>query len=313
MACNLMYDDRVSPEREAEFLAVFARPRPKDEKKGKRQGRLQWALRTYRDERVNGTVQEFLEPALNGRNIVPTLKAPALVRVIDLSGLSKIFSNAREQLVGGAVFDKFPHQKKLTSAGSKRLETERGNWLDQVIGQHGEEAVARAVLEAIASQREFKKEEGKRHAFFAAKWYQVERIVKRPGLLAAALGVPSRGCRPRWLMVLRYSADSGVTLVRPTVLDAGVSPCHFPSPGAEPARRGGHPVDLRGKIPRALRSEYLHVEVDHSIEQWFEAGSLLKRVDGPMGEELGRSRMAHHRLVRQRYRQRHPRWMPHCF
>lgn len=103
------------------------------------------------------------------------------------------------------------------------------------------------------------------------------------------VGVPRE--LPTWQIVLRYPASKVSCLYRPSQLDGGYYPQHFPSPPMTAKAEGGLTMDLGASVVRPL-SEYIHKQIELSIEYWIAGGSLIGKT-GFKSYELPRVR-AHH-------------------
>ena len=111
---------------------------------------------------------------------------------------------------------------------------------------------------------------------------------------------------PRWVVVLCYTAGEAGDLVRPTQLDAGWFPHHFPSPPQAPVETGGHPMDLGAPTgdPRLL-SEFIHQQIEHPVKHLTD---MIGRVTELSPSPLGIQRTAHHDLLSREYTV--AGWMP---
>jgi hypothetical protein len=313
MACNLVHDHRVSPEREAKLLDYFA-------KAGKRPGkRLHKALEQYHLQEVRSQKRpDFLEDKLNASNILPeprqfglrrialspaqrqSTSGPAaqnlwLVRLLDLNRLFPVFLRARSSRL--IVFRDYPR-----SAGDSHAALA---WLDSMLGgaapRYSQEYFAAAVIDAL----ELARQNEPFHPTWATYWNHFESYLSSgPVRWASALGFPNGKRCGRWVMVLKYSRAEAGRLVRPTILDAGFNQYHFPSPPQAPLERGGHPMDLQlNPLPTDLLPEFIHQQIPHTVEHWVAAGRLLGRIPEwyPRRGWLKKWRGNHHDLLIRSY------------
>lgn len=126
-----------------------------------------------------------------------------------------------------------------------------------------------------------------------------ERDSPEAWMEAVGLQVPAE---VTWLLVLRYPVKDAGRLYRPTVLEAGKSTWHFPSPVCSlPPMKGGHPINfgigwLRGGR-QALLSEYVHSEISFQPEHWVKGGRRLAATSGATAGPLMEHRRLHHALL----------------
>jgi hypothetical protein len=107
------------------------------------------------------------------------------------------------------------------------------------------------------------------------------------------------------LLVLRYraspKASPGLDVYRPTQLEAGDFPFHFPSPDCAERRMGGHPVNFGLGLSDLLVSEFIHREIRFHYEHWRDAGDLLERADSVNYGHLMGYRRRHYLVLKQEY------------
>ncbi|MBI1786386.1 MAG: hypothetical protein HYR60_02400 [Acidobacteria bacterium] len=294
MARNLMHDHRVSPEREADFDAFGGRPRSAEA--------IRRAITDYFQERIR--VQKkpaFLDEATNLGNIVfgsaevrdPLLSDYELARVVDLTGLDRVFSEARRG--GMAQFQGFTQE---TAADSEGRGTNRflEPWL--TTGPERAEEFIEAVLQAMNRFRRTTPH----HPSWTTGWLAFRDYIDAGAERWLELvGVP-KSVFPRWLIVLRYTVGEAGTVVRPTQLDAGWNAFHFPSPPQAARNVGGHPMDLRTSPPaNGLIPEFIHEQIDHRMEHWIRAGGLSGATARVVDGDLASLRRTHHRLLVRSY------------
>lgn len=298
LAWNLRNDDRVSPAREKALLELTPedlRERPLD------------ALTHYFEQRIRASSDpDFRSPDLNGENLCEGAHAACfdlpgecfLGTILDLNGLAdKLYRWAKEtnKAVRFASFgDDVQEQVKHASMP----------WIDRQITQMGKWGFVDEVLRLL---RLYRREGSPYQPTWAVLWDDLEPVLKaEPHRWLECLGMAKP--EGRWVIVLRYSfeevQDVG-PLVRPTVLDAGKHPEHFPSP-PDGLPRGGHPMDLCMPPPeKPLLREFIHCQIDHTLDQWEVAGSLCEKTKQATKRPdlLGVQRSAH--LARLKHRHSH--------
>ncbi len=299
MARNLMHDHRVSVQLEQSFDNLTNHPRTDLE--------LRDALIDYKEDYVkNSHSPRFIDARVNGNNIVSGSsrvrqiihKDAQLVRVLDLNGLGTVFQWAKRR--GHAVFTSFP-----TRASGYNID----KWLSESIRRLPREQFVKACLDVMNDYR--------RHHAFQPTWAVAWRKFKPFSTEGADRWIQVMGMhRPfagRWLMLLCYRVREAGTVTRPTQLDVGWGPYHFPSPPHARVRRGGHPMNLGTSKPiTILLSEFIHQQIDHNMKHWIDAGRGLERTLGPTTGSLDIQRNIHHHLLVSRYGRDIFYWMPRC-
>lgn len=286
MSYNIQYDHRVSKAREQEFDKCF---------NSKNIPSLQAAITDYHKERIQkNRTPDFLDINLNGENFVSggpsgnsqINKDLELVRILDLNGLKILFQKAREE--SNEPFEDFPipgNDTQITDWLSKKLETEKKSFIADTINlmndSRGKEPYNPIWASPWTTFVKYLKSDPE-------EWLNIMGMIKGVG---------------HWLILLKYTVREAGTLVRPTQLDAGFNAYHFPSPNSAPLQLGGHPMYL-GIAASDLPSEYIHEQIDHTIEHWENAGSLCQQtVTANPKESLARLRQAHHELLNKTYGQ----------
>jgi hypothetical protein len=309
LAYNLRYDDRVSEAREESLREVW-----NDVQKRDPHPTFRAAVEHYRKTRVYTHVNpEFLNRAKNGNNIpggdygvklLPT--GVDFVRVLDLHGLIPLFQKPWVKRSG----EKFERFQDVPTSSPPAY----SKWLSDNLDRPNEKLKAVEFLEQIFELINQDLELGRRAADVGTRdltdmlfptWVTVaedldtaahdETLIR----LAQILGVGfDNDPYPRWVCALRYSADRAGTAVRPTQLDAGANHLHFPSPGTQPAARGGHPMDLaptaaRGRLPR----EFIHIPIRLKPADLWKWG----KIEASRGIEVVASRDRHLERLRAEY------------
>jgi hypothetical protein len=333
MACNLICDHRVTEEREAKLLSYFQLG------KGSLEEKLENAFTVYLDREIRHRKHPvFLNPDLNRPNVPPDASKhfgppPAggarssaspspfhpdvwLARVIDLNGLVSVFTTARSRRMN--PFKDFPYKPSLRkgidrSSRDNAYSQEVLRWLDRhLLGTtlSDQKVFVAAVLDAIEAKRENQPHQPSWVTF----WRSFEpHVASGPERWASVLGLPNRRKCDRWLIVLKYPLRAAGKLVRPTILDAGWAPYHFPSPPQATLGEGGHPVDLRlSSPPDSLIQEFIHEQIPHTFEHWRATKFLLGRTHRPNCGWLAKRRSNHYRLLAREYGNDIQDWMDRC-
>lgn len=308
VARNVMHDHRVSPEREEIFRQCTA-AEPK----------LTNALRRYYDKHVRaGNDAHFVDGKYNQENLVAGARTEIdvmdpntpLVRVVNLNREREAFQwGAREW--ADPRMDQFVD---IAEAGSDRelhdaigariqedIETFLGTWLDM-------RKARRSALRATGTT----KSDGPVWVTFAEVFEgDVDPSRDGPDRWFEVVGVHLDGA-PVWAILLRYTLREAGTVARPTILDAGGYPYHFPSPpGLEPSL-GGFMMDLRiDPACEHLRNEFIHETIDFKFDDWVAAGRRYGETTRPGPDGIDRQRMAHHQLLDRSY-DGVMSWMPKC-
>jgi hypothetical protein len=149
------------------------------------------------------------------------------------------------------------------------------------------------------------------HPVWLMRWPAFEEIAHElGGRWCEVIGRPVADRIPHWVIVLKLRLrDFGGTLARPTVLDAGWWPAHFPSPPQAALDDGGFAMDLRvDPFPDALRSEFIASQPVYHIEQWLE-GDRQKDLIQPTSGDLALQRAQHLDLLERKFGPAVQNWM----
>jgi hypothetical protein len=311
VARNLMHDHRVGSAREPAFQDCTAlRPA------------LREALQRYYDTHVRAPYPDFLDDALNLNNFVAGARVAVdkmdpntpLLRVINLSRERAAFQWAyyewsdrrkdrfRQIVNAGAADDR--HQaigEQLAGNAEAFLDA----WFDmssarrkslRAPGANKPDGPVWAVL-AKEFRREMNlRDEANPRDDDAARWFE-------------AVGVDPVDW-PVWAILVEYPLWQAGTLVRPTFLDSGGYPLHFPSPPAAPLSAGGLVMNLQADpLPAVLRSEFIHQTIDFQLPHWTAAGQHYAATRRPVAAGIQRQRRAHYKLLSQVYNGV-SQWMP---
>lgn len=290
MSENLMFDHRVSVSREKVFINYIQKPFTSDS--------LEKAIVNYFEDRIRFSKKpHFLCDKTNLDNIVcgtPCLspkisKDLDLVRVVDLNGLSVVFQWAKSK--NFPFFLTFPRNlgddKKILK------------WLDHKLLNKPQSQVEKVLAQVINAMNKYRLVSPFQPTW-VVPWTQFSKFIPgNPEKWLEVLGVKKINA-PRWCFLLKYKAREAGTVVRPTQLDAGWYAYHYPSPPKVQNFLGGHPMDLSASSTDLI-SEYIHMQIDHTIDQWFNTGKACKRTTLVNNASLSSQRKAHLSLLNNKY------------
>jgi hypothetical protein len=288
-----MHDERIGPKREAELdtyhnKGVSSYPRTCAD--------LRTSAKDFFAKRIRFTRDpDYVKKVLNLRNFAriatglhpgglnPSL---SLVRVIDLSGLTLVYTWAEDHRI--APFSDY--RAEVRAAGG--LASYLGEKLDR--GRAAALDFVSAVLNAI----DLKRRVDPFGPVWAVRWRDFEPYVADTAeRWLQLLGMKNlhTDALPRWLIALKYPLASVAPLVRPTQIEADWFPFHFPSIANRPSEQGGHPMDLAMPSPdTVLHSEFIHQQVHHDRNQLLtEPRPTTSATPG----NLNQQREAHHRRL----------------
>jgi hypothetical protein len=293
VAINLMYDHRVSEDRERAFDGFVKKPCTASS--------LRRALKDYFEEKVRWRkLPHYVYNGVNADNLLngqpgvrPLIKPDSrLIRVLDLNGLRDVFQWAQIEPKyrgrWGTAFDRFPR--------GVANDREVMDFLDEKMGRSVGDFV-KIVLDVLDKHRLEKKPF---QPTWATMWVAFkDHLSEGPDRWHQILGMDKPG--PRWLVLLRYTVHEAGTVARPTQLDSGWYQFHFPSPPAASLSMGGHPMDL-GASATTLLPEYIHKQIRHPPEHWTAlAPNNFGRTTAPPLPTLSEERKIHHELLVHHY------------
>jgi hypothetical protein len=273
---------------------------------------------------------DFSSRELNGKNI---LKFPGqsrrkgmphdsdlLVNVFDLNGLMPVYLKAASQIGTGNYSDWYSTFADIESTAARLDE-----WLDKkldfdpdasakpLVATDAQKEFVKTVLKALNIDRTgWPGEQAKPNPYqptWAAKW---DEFLVGTGWTPYGLGDPrswvevtgvAKKTTGRWLILLVYPVQKVPILARPTILDAGWSDRHFPSPPCAPLDVGGHPIDLgKNYLAGGPISEFIHPQIDIDLTYWENSGYALGRTAGVVGRDVQGEREAHQMRLRNQYK-----------
>jgi len=265
VAWNLKHEHRVSDERGIHWADLMAGPLSDS---------LKTALNVYGDSVAARPFETYRHRVLNRNNILhpsdADLPGPGdtLVHVLDLTGPRSIaiWRDLKDQDSAGLLGD-------WDSNGVDSLRPV----LDKLLARRSIEEqlpLMRAFFSAYRGYLEKREPHGPIWAALWSKWFdRVNRM--RAESWASATGL----CKltpPNFLAILKYPADLGNPLIRPTQLEAGYFGRHFPSPPCASAGHGGRIVQGRSgnmntNPTKALR-EFIHPPIQWTEHEWVASG-----------------------------------------
>jgi hypothetical protein len=238
---------------------------------------------------------------LNGKNVIEHATAERdgmnpgidLVRVLDLSGLDLIYAWAQSDRSGRYSFladhvldNRFPlllDDGLQNADGSPKEPREQGKFIESLFQMVNE--YRRGVdLETGRSgrARPF-------HPSWVSLWGSLNPAEK-PERWLETLGIAKSS--GRWLALMRYNMDDGISLWRPSVLDSAPSGYFFPSPTWPLKDHGGATLNFY-RDADGLTPEFIHVQQDMTYESWLNAGSVCKKTSRVVDCELPLTRADH--------------------
>lgn len=311
IACNIRHDHRVSREREGCFDDFCQQPRNAND--------LEKAISKYFLTKVRTRrYPHFVYNEINGCNLIgghPKLAQPLLhkdrmlLRIIDLNGLvvpyrSLLDKRFRRQSWTIALRSYYKIPRKLSKEEEQAWVDA---WLTDMLDHNDEGRRRSCVVAVLALLRKLHDASA-----FQPTWATTFDAFEPHALTPQGKPNPDRWVQimgmgrnsPRhWYIALAYTVAEAGTLARPTQLDGGWYEYHFPSPDSTPPEFGGIAMDLRlSPAPAVLLPEYIHKEIEHTEDHWYNARCLLGCTSDWRSSDLTETRRAHQRLLSLAYR-----------
>ncbi len=281
MGWNLYHDRRISSQRFQQFSnRLIERGIAIDDVT---QATIEDDIGDYHENRVCKTDNpEFLDPSFNANNLY-TSSGPLvlphgntyLIRVFDLRKLHKVFE------AGQGSVPEFADYNRLTSKSPHRR-LSHTDWLDTRLSdfkrkpEFGFDQTRLQRNRFLIALLDFMNVYRKKHPFEPAwatrwsifnamNWHSPERWQRLVGVW------PNQ--HDTWLLLLRYTVREVGLLVRPTQLDGGWYPPHFPVPAVT---RPGHAMETDASQPPCTPLfEYIHQQIDHTPGHLFACGRAV--------------------------------------
>jgi hypothetical protein len=304
MAKNLRHDHRVTRKRERKFRKYFI----------KHSHDLSVALKKYHQYEVQGkTVPGFCQRSCD--NFIADYRSAScttcdgfkadikLATIINLNGLEfPITDTKKDSLKSWSVYETSGYKDNFSK------------WLDENLsGKSDKERLE--FLDAIFDVLNFRLKKGKfYHPTWVTEWDEFESYAKKTDgsfdidNWNQIVGVPRMN--PSWQIVIQYPANIiNGCLYRPTQLDGGDYPHHFPSPPQAEMAEGGYTMDLGITVSRPL-NEFIHTQIRLTTDYWENSGYLIGKTN-PQAYDLAALRENHHNKLKIRYNSKDiDDWMP---
>jgi hypothetical protein len=312
LAINLRCDHRVTDEREARFRDYFLRHYD-----------LREALDNYVKDQVKfASYPHFCETWCN--NLVADCEAgfscedfndgTDLVTVISLNGLARAIKDTNSNLI-----DELPEWKDIIDSetqASDRIsdptvkEDRFDTWLETNIKDKTLTEIEGFLtkLFKVLNYR-LKVESQHYNPVWVATWDKfADYIHLGPDRWNQVVGVPRY--TPTWQIVIKYHSSKVKCLYRPSQLDGGYFPQHFPSPRETVMAAGGLTMDLGDSQDQLLVNEYIHEQIELDINYWISAGRVIGKT-GITPASLEQVRASHYNKLLGQYGETAIRdWMP---
>jgi hypothetical protein len=284
---NMRMDYRVSAERMQVFEEFAVNPS---------NACIKAALTDYHEKCVRGQrFPDFTDSRMNSKNIIFdrismvncfNYLARDMACFLNLNGLWRVFDWKTDQdekrivsgsrpLLGLPLEDFWPNPPTATEFADAAVFPNRLNQLLRQPRNH------RRFVEGLCGMlNDYHRIKGPYYPKWATMWDEYDRVAAAtPGAPPPPelLGVPVK--QGEWVIAFRYQAREAPNVVRPTQLDAGAFPQHYPSPPAwnRVLSRGGAAMNLARERQANIRpaQEYIHTHVPLGIDQWDAAGGIL--------------------------------------
>ena len=322
VAINLIHEHRVSEER-ARLFVEFLKTRPGVSRID--EANLIAGLAEYRRTVVaKKPTESFGEHPKSSLNYIDPASLPDLLHVCNVTRkLTQITK------------DSCNHKSVSDALGSMGLPTQemKPDEVDIKLRYRMRDTSRRFIfVEQLLHLFDLYRKANAWNPIWAASWdhFNSTSIQGIPSSWLEAVGVPCDS-GPSWLMLFRYSYPSKPSdpsnprpsdppnrremLYRPTQLEAGIFPYHFPSPDCAKLKDGGHTMHLieNGPVEPLLVSEYVHEEIEFTSDHWFAAEALFERALVNSYQSLMSYRRRHHSLLGVAYGEKKvKKWMPNA-
>ena len=308
MSRNLLAEHRVSQDRFNSFCKIVGVLKSIADI----EGALVEYQKYVRPSRAGKDAPAYRLPENEG-NAVVLPPGTEIATFLDLTRLGRIFAEAKSEF------------KLAEFADYEATDPRAYAQINKFLGDNFSKPSRRIpLLEAILRARtRYRLTTEKRiHPTWVSEWQSLEPYLKGSSPIGwfQAVGVPIE--EPRWVAAFRYrvsTPERTIPLFRPTQLDVGWYAHHFPSPPVAALDQGGHAMylipgasPLAAVTPRPLVREYLHEEIDFTMDDWEFAGNLLGlAVPGP--GDLDIQRKGHWDRLQAVYSSKPIiDWMPEC-
>jgi hypothetical protein len=311
MAINLRCDHRVTAAREQQFRTYFTR-----------HNHLKAALDDYARRHVRFTASPDFCESWCENVVVDTTSGDCcpdfdqdieLATVISLNGLATAIKDSYPNIV-----EPLPEWRSLLDSETQASDpvgdlTFNGDrfdhWLEENLAKKTQEQVEsflRNIFEVMNYRLTI--EEKYYNPVWATTWERFQTYATEDAeRWSDIVGVPR--AFPTWQIVIRYPARIVRCLHRPSQLDGGYYPQHFPSPRAAKMSTGGLTMDLHQSNDRPL-NEYIHKQIKLDIRYWVDAGRLIGKTR-TTPDKLSEMRQKHYAKLIEEYDERSiAEWMP---
>jgi hypothetical protein len=269
VAINIRSDHRVTVDREREFRMFFA-------------GDLKKALDDYFELRVKKSPQ-YIDPLCG--NLVADFSGyccpgfdpiEPLCTVLNVNALRSSLRDA-DNIIPRGVLAVWDDMRDIDVSDALQRNDVFDQWLDRhFLGKRTSSPAVAEVISAFFSLLNYEFDvNGKKYKpiLWSTHWNLFEPFTNEKRLDGSrninrwneVLGVYRH--QPVWQLVLEYPASVTSSLYRPTQLDSGYYPQHFPPPREAFFAVGGHTVDLKFRSA-SLLPEYIHAPIRLETRYW---------------------------------------------
>ena len=253
IACNFMYEPRVSHAREKFFIAMAgacSNPRT-----------LMEVLGRYVRQHVQQTLTPDFENSYNDDNQVES-DDKSLVSILVINGFSRMFLWARNfpQVKISRLPPKLRRAFQRFATYPNHADPNRQDSLDFLNEAMRNRTMRAEFLDLVCALYEIYRVKYPYHPMWLTKWSDFCACnninnSKQANQWCNWVGVSTEKKVGQWIAVLRYPAQQlRKRIYHPTVLDAGANAYHFPAP--EGVTGGGRAADLSNRSTK-LACEYI--------------------------------------------------------